>query len=730
MICLSFLLGTCTLFGVVIQSTAEPSAPTQGPETASHQAMVEVLRNVRERMNEVDPFLGTRELKATRKKIRELPEGTPVDERWSLLHQLGNLELRAGQVERAIVTLLQGLELVPQLPREVRRARAVESSFRVGMAYLRLGENQHCVAVHNAESCVFPIRGGGIHTDPRPSTIAMQHFHRVTKMAPPDSPTHVMTRWLLNIAAMTVGKYPEEVPDDLAIPAERFASPVPFPEFPNVAPELGLDTFNLSGGSVAEDLDGDGDIDLMNSSWDPSEPVRVFRNEDNQRFTEVTEAAGLSEIFGGLNLVHGDYDNDGDHDVLVLRGAWLAAGGQIPNSLLRNDGDCRFTDVTFAAGLTSAYPTQTAAFADYDLDGDLDLCVGNESGRGFSCPTQLFRNRGDGTFEDVTAEAGVANDREAKAVVFGDIDGDRDFDLFVSNLLGENRLYLNQGDGTFVDVAQERGVIHPLASFSSWFFDYDNDGDLDLYVSTYEQNIPAVAGSYLGLELGAEYGTLYRNDGKGRFEDVTESLGLGVSTCVMGSNHGDLDYDGFPDLYCATGFPDYAALMPNRVFWNRPGKGFVDVTSAGGFGHLQKGHAVSFVDFDGDGDLDVFQQLGGAFRGDGFHNALNENPGFGNAWIGVQLVGQQSDRFGVGARIRARVEVDGRSQWLHRWVSSGGSFGASPYHQPLGLGKATRVEELEVLWPTSDTTQRFVDLPVRCTIRVREGGDGYELVEH
>ena len=147
----------------------------------------------------------------------------------------------------------------------------------------------------------------------------------------------------------------------------------------------------------------------------------------------------------GLNLLQADYDNDGDLDIYVLRGAWLGQAGRHPDSLLRNDGKARFRDATFDAGLGEAhYPTQTAAWADYDNDGDLDLYVGNEV-----FPCRLFRNNGDGSFTDVAEFAGVTNDDVAKAVVWGDYDGDRYPDLYVSNFGGPNRLYHNNGDGTF-----------------------------------------------------------------------------------------------------------------------------------------------------------------------------------------------------------------------------------------------------------------------------------------
>ena len=230
--------------------------------------------------------------------------------------------------------------------------------------------------------------------------------------------THRAAQWLLNIAYMTVGGYPEEVPGAHTIPPRAFESDVEMPPFNNIAPVLGLDTFDLSGGAIADDFDNDGYLDIVTSTWDTDGQIRLFHNNQDGTFSERTEAAGLAGIFGGLNLLQADYDNDGNVDIYVLRGAWLSDDGRHPNSLLRNRGDGTFLDVTFDAGLGEAhYPSQTASWADYDNDGDLDLYVGNESTFALEAPSQLFRNNGDGTFADVAADAGVENFSYAKGVI-------------------------------------------------------------------------------------------------------------------------------------------------------------------------------------------------------------------------------------------------------------------------------------------------------------------------
>jgi hypothetical protein len=216
---------------------------------------------------------------------------------------------------------------------------------------------------------------------------------------------------------------------------------------------------------------------------------------------------------------------------------------------------------------------------------------------------------------------------------------------------------------------------------------------------------------------------LYRGDGKGGFEDVTDRCGLNELNAPMGANFGDLDNDGYLDFYLATGRPEYWELMPNQMYRNRGGKGFADVTTNGGFGSLQKGHGVAFVDIDHDGDQDVFSELGGAFPGDKYYNALYENPGFGNRFLTLKLEGVESNRSAIGARIRVDIEEDGQPRSIYRHVNSGGSFGAGPLLRSIGLGKATKIARLEIFWPKTGKTQEFTDVPLDQLLRIREGED-------
>ncbi len=708
----------------------EPAGVPNEAERASHARMLARLAAIAEKTEE-NPYLGSASIARLQEELVLAPKGSAREA--SLRFELAQGLLRVGRTEGALAELEACRGIVLALPERERPDFAPRLAFELGVACLRLAENRNCVARHGDESCVFPLRGGGLHVDREGSEKALGWLREALRSARPGEPAEVAARWLLNVAHMTLGTWPDGLSAEERIDASVLASEVPFPRVPEVAGEAGVAGFNLAGGAASEDYDGDGWLDLLISDWDPRSQVRFLHNTGRGRFEERTEGSGLEGIGGALNVTHGDYDGDGRVDLLMLRGAWWNEHGRHPNSLLRNLGGGRWVDVTYLAGLADpAAPTQVGCFADYDLDGDLDLFVANETSPQVSVPSQLFRNEGDGTFTDVAGAAGVANDRYAKGAAWGDYDGDRYPDLYVSNLGARNRLYHNRGDGSFVNVAGKLGVAWPKDSFAVWFWDYDNDGALDLYVTSYYQSLTyrlaPVAASYLGLAHGAEPAALYRNDGRGGFEDATERAHLARISLPMGCNFGDLDNDGFPDFYLGTGYPGFEGLVPNVMYWNRHGETFADVSEAGRFGHLQKGHGVVFADLDNDGDQDLFEEMGGAYPGDGFRNLLFANPGFGNHWLRVTLVGKASARCAIGARIRAEFSEEDVRRSVFRHVSSGGSFGANPLTQHLGLGRAARVDRLEVFWPRTGRTQIFRDVPADRHIAIEEGSDAYRVV--
>ena len=460
---------------------------------------------------------------------------------------------------------------------------------------------------------------------------------------------------------MTLGEYPEQVPPAYLISLDRFRSKLAMQRFENVATRVGLAARgpNLAGGSIFDDFNGDDRPDLFMTSIDADRGASLFINRGDGTFEDRSAAAGLGEQVYALNVARADYDNDGKPDVLLLRGAWETSARL---SLLRNKGEGVFEDVTMPSGLGEPLSTESAAWGDYDDDGRLDLFVcgeyhGDAPDAANGC--RLYHNQGDGTFRNVAGQAGVINERVAKGSAWGDYDGDGRLDLFVSNLDAPCRLYHNEGNGTFRDVAREMGVAGPRhgRSFACWFWDYDNDGRLDLFVNDYHAQLADVVADSIGLK-GEDPGHphLYRNMGEQGFREVSRDVGLDRPIAAMGANFGDIDNDGYLDAYFGTGWMSYSGLVPNVMLKNVEGRRFEDVTDATGTGHLQKGHGVSFADYDGDGDLDLFVELGGAYPGDRSYNALFQNPGHrGYHWLKVKLVGTRTNRSALGARIQADV---------------------------------------------------------------------------
>jgi hypothetical protein len=708
-------------------------------DEAGHARMLDVLKAFAEQAKSDHPILGDKAVRTFRAELQTLTpaeHGTPSLKTLKLHWQLGKAELRLGNLDQGIkhltraydgLKLLKGKEQAPP-------GLALELAYQLGIAHMRRGETQNCCLRNSPDSCLLPIRGTGIHTEQAGSKQAIVYFMHVLNAAPQNSPGYLKAKWLLNIMYMTIDGYPDQVPQQHLIQPSLFESDEPFPRFKNIAHKLGVDTFSLLGGAIVDDFTGDGYLDIVASTYDPNEQMRFFRNNQDGTFTDRTEEANLNGLAGGFNLLQADYDNDGDLDILMLRGGWQNTAGKIPNSLLRNNGEGRFIDVTFNAGLGDIhYPTQTATWADYDNDGDVDLYIGNEALSATEiAPCQLFRNNGDGTFTDVARQAGVLNLRFTKGVTSGDYDADGFPDLYVSNMGAANRLYRNNGDETFTDVAVPLQVTGPIKSFPVWFWDFNNDGILDIFVASNEWdrgNLAAVVASWLGFAIKHELAYLYQGDGEGGFNDVAKEQHLTKLHMPMGVNFGDLDNDGFLDFYLGTGYPDYEALMPNVMYRNRGGKRFSDVTSAGGFGHLQKGHGIVFADLDNDGDQDLFQQIGGFLPGDKYFDALFENPGFGNHWITVKLVGVRSNRSAIGARIHVKVIEDGRARSIYKHVNSGGSFGANPLQQTIGLGKSSKIERLDVYWPTTGQTQSFRNLAYDQIIEITEAEDRYTTLE-
>jgi hypothetical protein len=442
---------------------------------------------------------------------------------------------------------------------------------------------------------------------------------------------------------------------------------------------------------------------------------RLFRNRGNGTFQDVSAASGIRHQAYGMGTCAADYDNDGWTDLYITRVG--------PNALYRNDGGKRFTDVTAAAGVAgSPVFSASCAFADIDRDGDVDLFVvnyvdarldnnvfcGDAAKRiriychplNFSpLPDVLYRNNGDGTFTDISAEAGIAPNRgNGLGAVFGDYDDDGWIDLFVANDTTPNFLYHNERNGRFSEVALLSGVSvaadgRPRAGMGTDFGDYDGDGDLDLFVTNHE----------------LESHTLFRNLGKALFEDVTFPSGVGPPTLPFvgfGAAFLDVDHDGDLDLSIVNGhvmnsaghFRPGATEAQRNLMLANDGKGrFRDVTRASGPGFA--GEAVSRAlaagDVDNDGDLDLLV-TNNSGRVELLRNTVAGNRGA----ILLRLVGTRGNRDAIGARVR--LTAGGVTQL--REVRAGSSYlGQHDLRVHVGLGSAARIDRLEIRWPSGDT---------------------------
>ena len=439
-----------------------------------------------------------------------------------------------------------------------------------------------------------------------------------------------------------------------------------------------------------------------------------------------------------------DFNNDGFKDIFVLRGAWLRGDYcKQPNSLLRNNGDGTFTDITKHSGMLSFHPTQTATWNDFNNDGWLDVFIGNESWQGNASsglhPAELYINNHDETFTEVASQASCNVTGFIKGVTSGDYDNDGWQDLFVTSLSGHPFLLRNKGASgkipVFEDVTETSKISTGLSrTFPTWFWDYDNDGWLDLFAGDFTFDMPISsysAAEALNIPTGSAGAcVLYKNNQDGTFTNVSQSTGLIRKAFAMGANFGDIDNDGYLDFYLGTGNPELESIVPNKLFKNVAGKKFTDITTPARVGHLQKGHAISFADLDNDGDQDIYIEMGGAYPGDAYYNSFYLNPGQDerNGWIALDLIGTKTNRSALGSRIKITITENGKVRRIYRDVNSGGSFGASPLRKEIGIGKAVLIDEIEIQWQRG-SRQIFKNVIPNRFLRIREGDDRLEEIK-
>lgn len=616
--------------------------------------------------------------------------------------------------------------------------------------YFRMGENDNCRENHSFESCLLPLQGKAVHLKPFGSTEAMKYM-LVELQA---EPRNIGAKWLLNLAHMTLGTYPAGVPAEYLMDPKLFESEYDIKKFPNVEELMGLDTYTSMGTGIFEDFDGDGLKDIFQCSASYNRNVKFYKNLGNGKFEDRTEAANLVGVNGGANCRQADFNNDGNIDIFIMRGGWLNLNHV--NGLLRNNGDGTFSDIAFYAGIFSQGATHTMDFADINKDGLLDFFVANED---LAC--EMWLNMGNETVIDI-ADKQIEDCGLVKGMVFTDYNDDLWPDIFISRYAGKNRLLRNNGKWSdtepgkwsFTDVTDEVGLGDPWFSFPCTSFDADQDGTLDILVAGHLFEGPdAVAWVYtnettflnahhtpdnpnFGTHPNQKLTRLFLNKG-GKFEEIGAEGGLRRHIMAMASNYGDLDNDGYLDLYFGTGQPDIRALQPNKMYRNSgDGKHWQDVTSSGNFGHLQKGHGIAFSDFDNDGDMDVYGQMGGAFYGDFFHDAIYLNPGHDNGFVKIHLRGVDTNRDGLGSRVYVHTSTDAvidpetqqeispsSTRIHHHYMNTGGSYGSNSLEAHVGLGKATKIDKVVVWWQKTGVKQEISGdfIKIGSTVRITEG---------
>lgn len=710
-------------------SCGESGSKTEvGQGASSHEKMLSILAELREKAKSPNNMYASREIIADCDK--QLAIAQNHEQQLQLAMKKAMVLLELGEEEKAVALTEHLLTLVQTLPRA--RKGALDA---LGLAYLRLGERNNCINNHNADACIMPIQGEGFYQLTDPTNHAIEAFQTLLKE---EDPNDLDVIWLLNVAYMTLNKYPQGVPKQWLIPGLDNPGPHPVKPFTDIAHDLKLDVKNRSGGVIVDDFNNDGYLDIVNSAWGLDDPMHFFKNNGDGTFIDVSKESGLGAFTGGLNMLQTDYNNDGWLDIFVLRGAWqgISGFGEQPNSLFKNNGDGTFTDVTIDAGLLSYHPTQTATWNDFNHDGWLDLFIGNETafiGPKHSC--ELYINNKNGTFTNVAPGSNLSIFEFVKGVTSGDYDNDGWDDIFISTLNGVKILLRNKGiDGpgvAFENVSEKAGFSQDTShTFATGFFDYDNDGWLDLFTCKYDFDRPlsfhCAEERLRPTAKKAGKMILYHNNRDGTFTDVTGKMNLDKTVFGMAVNFGDIDNDGFLDLYFSTGNPSYKSIIPNKLFKNLGGKDFVDVTVSARVGNIQKGHGVAFADLNNNGDQDLYVDYGGAYRGDDYHSALYLNPGQNlNNWICFQLEGASTNRAAIGAKVTLKFSEKGVKRIIYREVNSGASFGASPFRREIGIGNAAIIDEISILWPVSGVVQVLKDVQPNQFIKIKEGVDGF-----
>jgi len=703
-----------SIFLFLIGCDSNSNAPTDIFNQKKENAIVSKLANIES--NHI--YSSEYALKQAKKKISS--NNSSIN-----LYRYAKALLRNGDTEASIIELekLRNLAILNSTQNQLNKY-----NFQLGLSYLRLGEQNYCIENNNAASCILPITKDAIYPDHFAINNAINYLNECLEAMPKNN----SAKWLLNLAYMLKGKYPSEVPKDYLINPSNFKSEESIGIFNNIGNQIGLNEKTISGGAIMDDFNNDGYLDLVMSEMDLDGQLLFYKNNGDGTFENSTTAAGLLGQLGGLNIVQTDYNNDGWLDMYILRGAWFGKSGLHPNSLLKNNGDGTFTDVTIESGLLTEYPTQTAIWADVNSDGWLDLFIGNEglllskkekTSKENGSPCELYINN-NGKFENIAKKANLDKSYYIKGACWIDYNNDLKPDLCLSLRHDYNVFYENISEDKNIKFKEiDVGISKPIKSFAAWSWDYNNDGWEDIYIADYNFNNKS------GQPIWDQKSNagFYMNNGKGQFLNYSEQTNLKNTHLTMGSNFGDFNNDGWLDFYLGTGAPNFDILLPNRMFLNSNGEKFLDITMSANVGHIQKGHGIAIGDIDNDGDQDIFAEMGGAFDGDIYQNILFENPGQGNNWVTFKLIGVNANKLSIGSKLELLLSENSTERKIFRTIGNSSSFGSSSTQEEIGIGKATMIKEMKIIWAGSNIKQVFKNISPNQFYTVIEGQNDLKI---
>lgn len=531
-----------------------------------------------------------------------------------------------------------------------------------------------------------------------------------------DTPTDLRYRWMLNVLMILAGQPEKSIPNEfrlMMLPSARSSF-----RFQDVTTEAGVGRLALGRGAAWGDFDNDGRDDILVGA--ERAPFRLLRNLGNGKFEDVAPRLGLVDPVGlgcyAAQFI--DYDNDGYEDIFLSSNGW-GGGGRL--FLFHNDQGKHFTDITAGAGLGAPVNAFGSSWADYDNDGRPDVAIAT----GIVDPPdgdrlRLFHNEGAGRFREVGQDAGLTQKAKWISVCWGDYDGDGREDLLANSFNAGCFLFRNMGNGRFEDASIDAGVRNSHHTYTAEFFDYDNDGRLDLFVSTYpEGDLKTMIGDKIsGASVPVDQRQLlFRNNGDGTFTNVAGQAGITGWYGAMSSQVADVDNDGYPEIFLGTGNPALDWTEPKALFHN-DGKGhFVDLAHSAKLIHYGMLHGVVFSDCDDSGNLSMFGSFGGFYWGTRETSRLYRNLGCGNHGLEVRLVGTRSNRNAIGAKVTAAV----KGRRIFNWVNGGNGFGTlNSRVVHIGLTQDSKVDFLQIDWP-SGLHQSFQNVDAGQRIEIVEG---------